>query len=84
MGACPTFKIKNRDTGETRIVNQSDYYSDFRTGCGRFKSVCMGGPWEIVSENHAGGDEGYQESKENLEMVAAIELKRQRERAAKQ
>lgn len=80
MAAVPTYKIRNRRTGQFRVVNQSDYHSEFRTGDGRFKSVLCGGDWEIVSENHAGGDAGYQESKKNLETLVNIEMKRERDR----
>ena len=77
MARVPTYKIRNRDTGETRIVNQCDYDSGYRTSHGRFKSVVCGGNWEIVTENHAGGEAGYQEAKEQLDQLVALELKRE-------
>jgi hypothetical protein len=77
MARVPTYKIRNLDNGETRIVNQCDYDSGYRTSHGRFKSVMCGGRWEIVTENHAGGDAGYQESKKQLDQMVALEKKNQ-------
>lgn len=75
----PTFRIRNRVTGRITTVNQADYHSDFRTGHGRFTSVLSGGDWEIISENHAGGDEGYRLSKQNIDMMVGIEMNRERD-----
>lgn len=80
MAACPTMKVRNTRTKETCVVNQSDYYSQFRTGHGRFKSVFAGGEWEIVTENNAGGDAGFQASKDNLDMLVGLEMKREKDR----
>jgi hypothetical protein len=79
MSHCPTYRLKNVRTGEVVVANQSDYNSPFRTGTGRFQSVLLGGDWEIVSENHRGGDEGYRKSAENIDIMVGVEMKREKD-----
>lgn len=79
----PTFTIRNIVTGERRVVDQAKYHSDFVTGGNRFRSVALGGSWEIVNESNAGGDAGYQKSKENLNFIVGIDMKRERDRVGR-
>ncbi len=77
MSAVPTYKIRNVKTGETRVVNQSSYHSDYRFGGSRFLSTYFGGDWEIVSENHRGGDDGFGKAKLNLDSIVAVDQMRE-------
>ena len=59
---CPTFTFKNKETGETVTINQSDYNNEryqYLTSLGSLNN------WERVSENNAGGDEGFRLSRFN-------------------
>lgn len=61
-------------TGQKLVVDQAQYNTHY----GRFQSVAFGGDWEIVTENRAGGDQGYRESKAHHDLVAGLRWKRER------
>ena len=74
---CPTFTFKNRLTGETVVINQSDFHQEryqYLTNLGNLND------WKKVSENNAGGDEGYRLARFNSDIQIEILDKRKIDR----
>lgn len=77
---CPTFTFKNNSTGETVTINQSDYLQDryqYLTNLGSLNN------WERISENNAGGEEGFRASQFNANVVIGLLDKRKVDKLGK-
>ncbi len=78
---CPTFTFKNKQTGKCLTINQSDYLQDryqYLTNLGSLNN------WERISENNAGGQEGFIASKQNSDIAIEILNNRKQDNLGKQ
>ena len=76
----PTFTFKNSQTGETIVINQSDYLQE------RYQHITNLGSlnnWERISESGAGGNEGFEASKAGGDIAIMIKDKRAKDNLGK-
>ena len=76
---CPTFTFKNNQTGETIVINQSDYLQDRYKHITRLDNL---NSWERVSET-SGDAGGFEVSKGNSDIAIMLVDKRAKDNLGK-